>query len=252
MTLIEFVMAQRYGVVNNNFNMEVFMATKQANVVLEVDFAGEIVMADAKTGMVSLNDIFEVGNTRRVAKGLPAKELKKFFENDDTIEFMDALVKHENVDILNGEKIAQLENPTSKDILTISKRGRYGGTWGHLLLAVKLATWLDKDFEVQVYKTFVEGKLFDFRLLGIDNYKLLCSSMSRKFYCDSYDYSDVATEINKKCNNGEFIKGWNYRNATPEIQKLRNDLMDFVIRMLDMEMIRSKNDVLRVIESYRV
>ncbi len=39
-----------------------------------------------------------------------------------------------------------------------SKRGKGGGTWGHLYIMLDLATQLDSDFKVLVFETFIKGK----------------------------------------------------------------------------------------------
>lgn len=61
------------------------------------------------------------------------KELKKFWENDETTAYILAL------DTQFGQKQPNLFE---------ANRGRYGGTWAHPKLAVFFARWLDVRFSV--------------------------------------------------------------------------------------------------------
>lgn len=95
------------------------------------------------------------------------KELKKFFENQNTKEFIDALVQEENLD---GEKSAYVKSRAS--------RGDNAGTWMHPILFVKFAMWLNPRFEVQVIK-FVYDQMIAFRNDAGDAYKAMCNAVSK-------------------------------------------------------------------------
>lgn len=87
------------------------------------------------------------------------KEIKKFFENQNTKEFISALIEEEN---LNGEKSAYL-----------TSRGKYnGGTWMHPILFVKFAMWLNPRFEVKVIK-FIYDQMIAYRNEAGDAYREL-------------------------------------------------------------------------------
>lgn len=90
------------------------------------------------------------------------KELKKFFENDNTKSFISALIEEEN---LNGEKSAYL-----------ASRGKNGGTWMHPILFVKFAMWLNPQFEVKVIK-FVYDEMIKYRNEAGDAYKELSAAI---------------------------------------------------------------------------
>lgn len=86
------------------------------------------------------------------------KEVTKFFENDNTKEFINALMEEEN---LNTQNSAYLKS-----------RGKYGGTWMHPILFIKFAMWLNPRFEVQVIK-FVYDQLIMYRNNAGDAYREL-------------------------------------------------------------------------------
>lgn len=95
------------------------------------------------------------------------KEIKKFFENQNTKEFIAALIEEENLD---GQKSAYVKSKAS--------RGKNVGTWMHPILFVKFAMWLNPRFEVQVIK-FVYDQMIFFRNEAGDAYKALASAVAR-------------------------------------------------------------------------
>lgn len=91
------------------------------------------------------------------------KEVTKFFENDNTKEFITALMSEEN---LNTQNSAYLKS-----------RGKNGGTWMHPILFIKFAMWLNPRFEVQVIK-FVYDQMIKYRNDAGDAYKELGAAMA--------------------------------------------------------------------------
>ncbi|MCK5718882.1 MAG: KilA-N domain-containing protein [Thiomargarita sp.] len=63
-----------------------------------------------------------------------------------------------------GELIKQFPN------LIQSKKGKYGGTWAELYILLKIASMLDKDLKVEIYRVFIEENLLSLRNLGGDCY----------------------------------------------------------------------------------
>lgn len=93
------------------------------------------------------------------------KEITKFFENENTKEFISALMEAEN---LNTQNSAYLKS-----------RGKYsGGTWMHPILFVKFAMWLNPRFEVQVIK-FVYDQMLKYRNDAGDAYRELASAVAK-------------------------------------------------------------------------
>lgn len=91
------------------------------------------------------------------------KEINKFFDNNSTKEFIDALIKEEN---LNTQNSAYLKS-----------RGKYsGGTWMHPILFTDFAMWLNPTFKVKVLK-FVTDQLLKYRNDAGDGYINLCSAV---------------------------------------------------------------------------
>lgn len=95
------------------------------------------------------------------------KEIKKFFENQNTKEFISALIDEENLD---GEKSAYVKSKAS--------RGNNAGTWMHPILFVKFAMWLNPRFEVKVIK-FVYDQMISYRNEAGDAYRELSMAVAK-------------------------------------------------------------------------
>lgn len=94
-----------------------------------------------------------------------SKEIKKFFENNATQEFVTALISEES---LNGQNSAYLKS-----------RGKYnGGTWMHPLLFIDFAMWLNPTFKVKVLR-FVYDQLIQYRNDAGDSYKEMASAICK-------------------------------------------------------------------------
>ena len=93
------------------------------------------------------------------------KEIKHYFENKNTEEFIQALIVEEN---LNGRNSAYLKS-----------RGKYnGGTWMHPLLFIDFAMWINPTFKVKVLK-FVYDEMIKYRNEAGDAYRELGSAVSK-------------------------------------------------------------------------
>lgn len=93
------------------------------------------------------------------------KEIFKFFENDNTKVFIQALMKEEN-----------LHTQNSAYVKSKASRGDNAGTWMHPILFVKFAMWLNPAFEVKVIK-FVYDQMIKYRIDAGDAYKELSSAV---------------------------------------------------------------------------
>lgn len=114
-----------------------------------------------KDGMFNATSLLKQWNVSAGEK----KEIKKFFENQNTKEFISALIEEEN---LNGEKSAYL-----------TSRGKYnGGTWMHPILFVKFAMWLNPRFEVKVIK-FIYDQMIAYRNEAGDAYRELSMAVAK-------------------------------------------------------------------------
>ena len=89
-----------------------------------------------------------------------------FFLNNNTKEFISALMEEEKLD--------------AQKMVYMASRGNNGGTWMHPILFIKFAMWLNPRFEVQVIK-FVYDQMIQYRNEAGDAYNELASALHLKF-----------------------------------------------------------------------
>lgn len=133
------------------------------------------VVQRTKDGMFNATGLLKQWNEHSGMK----KEVKDFFTNKQTSEFIDVLIKEENLDGGNSPYL--------------KTRGRNGGTWMHPFLFIKFAMWLNPRFEYQVIK-FVYDELIKYRHDAGDYYKSFCKSITKIY--PNCDFSEPAKWLN--------------------------------------------------------
>lgn len=180
-----------------------------------------------KDGMFNATSLLKNWNKKTGQK----KEVKDFFNNKSTKEFIVTLEKDK--DFLNGENVPYL-----------SRRGKYGGTWMHPYLFIKFAMWLSPKFELSVIK-FVYDELIKNRNLAGDNY-LLLSASGRKL--KGYNYAEIAKAIQWIVFNKT---GKNLRQtATQEQLKEISEIEKKFSFAIDMGLIKTYRHLLNELRSY--
>ena len=133
------------------------------NQIMKRPLADFTVEQRMKDGYFCLTGLLNNWNLKMGTK----KELKDYFENKATQEFVKALADEEN---LHGDKSPYVKSKARLD--------RGGGTWGHPLLFIDFAMWLNPHFKVKVLK-FVSDQMLTYRNEAGDAYKQLSSAMSK-------------------------------------------------------------------------
>lgn len=133
------------------------------NQIMKRPLADFTVEQRTKDGYFCLTGLLNNWNLKMGTK----KELKDYFENKATQEFVKALEDEEN---LHGDKSPYVKSKARLD--------RGGGTWGHPLLFIDFAMWLNPHFKVKVLK-FVSDQMLTYRNEAGDAYKQLSSAMSK-------------------------------------------------------------------------
>lgn len=155
------------------------------------------------------------------------KEVSKFFELEQTKQFIEVLVSEEN-----------LHTQESTYVKSKASRGDNAGTWMHPILFIKFAMWINPKFEYYVIR-FVYDQLIEFRHNAGDYYKGLTSAVQR---FDNVNYSKLA-------------KGLNYiifgihepelrQKATQEQLKELSELQKQLAFAIDMGYIRSFDELI--------
>ena len=144
-----------------------------------------------------------------------------------------------------------------------SKQGRYGGTYMNIYLLLKLATKLDTDLEVQIFKLFIEGKILLHRDIGGVKFKELNRlidtlpdrikrakekgmSVSK---ANKFIYSKTASKMNEKIN-GELDLGWN--DERKDLEKLinREELEKMLCNSIKLKLIQNMKTLNSAIDNF--
>ena len=166
------------------------------NQIMKRPLADFTVEQRTKDGYFCLTGLLNNWNLKMGTK----KELKDYFENKATQEFVKALADEEN---LHGDKSPYVKSKARLD--------RGGGTWGHPLLFIDFAMWLNPHFKVKVLK-FVSDQMLTYRNEAGDAYKQLSSAMSK-----------ICTPHQMKRYMSILGKGINYIVAGRHEHQLRNE-----------------------------
>lgn len=198
------------------------------NQIMKRPLADFTVEQRTKDGYFCLTGLLNNWNLKMGTK----KELKDYFENKATQEFVKALADEEN---LHGDKSPYVKSKARLD--------RGGGTWGHPLLFIDFAMWLNPHFKVKVLK-FVSDQMLTYRNEAGDAYKQLSSAMSK--ICTPHQMKRYMTILGKGIN---YIvaghHGHQLRNeyGTEEKQKEYFELEKQVAMLVNEGFLRTPEDV---------
>lgn len=118
------------------------------------------VMQRTKDGMFNATALLKQWNKSSGMK----KELKKFFENKATQEFL--------------QVIESKEIPNRQNSAYLTTRGQNGGTWMHPFLFIDFAMWLNAEFKYEVIK-FVYDQLIQYRNDAGNTYKSMATAICK-------------------------------------------------------------------------
>lgn len=152
-----------------------------SNHKVTVMFFNMEIIAHTDGGLVSLNDIFNAGNAYRLSNKKAALQLNSFLNSKGLSEYLDAASEEWNI-------------PKDDFIKTIG-RGKNTKRMVHLSVALLAAEQLSPRFHAFIHKTFIEGKLLEFRDRGATEFTKLNTAI------DEY-----LPDRNGKNNQGVFIQ----------------------------------------------
>lgn len=136
-----------------------------SNHKMTVTFFNVDIIAHTDGGMVSLNDVFNAGNAYRLTNGKPALQINSFLNSKGLDEYLDAASDEWNL-------------PKDGFIKTIGK-GKNTKRMVHLSVALLAAEQLSPRFHAFIHKTFIEGKLLEFRDRGATEFSKLNASIDQ-------------------------------------------------------------------------
>lgn len=161
------------------------------------------VLQRTKDGMFNATDLIRQWNVSKLEK----KELKEFFKNKNTKEFIKLLI-HEH-EILENKKKNGVDNQVVKiggisrdaDYQELPKwiidttRGKNGGTWMNPDLYFKFAMWISPEFELSMIR-FIQDHLIEYRNKLGDQWAEFTSSCQKIGCTTPEDYKLLARCLN--------------------------------------------------------
>lgn len=145
----------------------------KTNQLMQVAIAEHVLPIEHKTMMGSLTDVWKIGNAYRTKRGLPELDLSNWLRSPETLEYVRVVEQDLKVKSVASTDLSSKGTTLAKTIqspLIITKRGKGGGTWAHLYILLDAAARLDPNFKHQMYKTFVEGRILQWREDGGDEF----------------------------------------------------------------------------------
>lgn len=145
----------------------------KTNQIMQVTIGEHTLPIGHKTMMGSLTEVWKIGNAYRTKRGLPELDLSNWLRSPETLEYVKVVEDDLNFKSVLSTDLSSRGTTLAKTIespLITTKRGKGGGTWAHLYILLDAAARLDPQFKHQMYKTFVEGKILQWREDGGDEF----------------------------------------------------------------------------------
>ena len=93
---------------------------------------------------VDANDYFCLND---LASFFPTKRIDNWLRLDSTLDFISHVENY-----LNTSHVSELKKAI------VAKRGKYGGTYAHKLVAMEFCMWLSPEFKLEVINAYESGK----------------------------------------------------------------------------------------------
>jgi len=239
-----------------------------------------------KTMMGKVSQVIEMGNRNRKAKGLEKILLDRILEKQDLWEFIIArntqILRDSNsrysrelkntdfVEVNDLELISiQSDYSSLKNFKTLSghirygelikqfptlinsKRGKYGGTYANLYILLKIASMLDKDLEVEIYRVFIEENLLGFRDSGGNEFKELNKLVKMlPNGKGQQDYIKISLAMRKKLSILD-TQGYNKKEHTSRVQEKRTEYQKDLQKFIQVGVVRNISELIDVLKKLK-
>jgi hypothetical protein len=131
----------------------------KTNQIMQVSMLDSTLEVEHKTRMVSLNDVFLIGNRVRADRKAPAGQMTPWLKTKGTQDLIDAGVE---LGLFTRESAVQVKGKAAR-----------ARTCVHLTLAIAAAEYLDPKFHMHVLNEFVNGQILRYRDESGDQFKAL-------------------------------------------------------------------------------
>lgn len=179
--------------------------------------------------MVCLNDLMHVGNKWRMQNDLPIIQMQQIVGKPGLRDYVAAASK--------------IWNRSQEEMLAVHGRGGTARTMAHVAVAVYVAEKMSPEFHAIVIKTFIEGKMLEFRELGGTEFSKLNVAIDnflpgREAKSSNQGLYINAAKILRERILGEGADGNSWNSATMEQTHQRYKKEEFIVNALTMGMVR--------------
>lgn len=210
----------------------------KTNQVIKRPLGNFFVLQRSKDGMFNATALLQQWNTAMQIINVTKKELKEYFVNKNTQEFIKALEEDEN---LHKGKSPYVEQEGKKPVYIKSRAraDRGGGTWMHPLLFVDFAMWLNPRFKVKVLR-FVADQMLAYRDDAGEKYKEIAPYIQSMV--GKGNVSDAMSKLSVAFNTivfGKHKKEMHNQHGTEKLQKELSELESQVLNLLKFGFIKN-------------
>jgi hypothetical protein len=177
----------------------------KTEVTMKRELFGREIKQKSQSEFFSATDLVRAGNLWRVSNGMPIFDMKAWFHNQGTKDFIDALEKEYGV-------------------VKISGRGRGVNTWIHPFLFIDMALAISPELKIQVY-SWLYDHLLKYRNNSGDSYKKMVGAIYSKYSVKS-QFPRYIQEYASRIRNEIGVKDWN--EATEEQLNRRDKIHEAV------------------------
>lgn len=199
-----------------------------SNYPVTVEFFGNVIRAQTEGSRICLNDMFNAGNAIRLSQGKPALQMNAFLGSKGLAEYIEAAAEEWNLPV--------------EHFICKEGRGKNTKTFVHVSVALLAAESMSPRFHANVHRTFIEGKLLEFRERGGTEFKNLNAAIDQ-YLPDRQgkENKGVFIQIAKLVRSrilGEGAKTEDWNSATVAQTNLRYEWENKMVDMLRLGVVR--------------
>lgn len=208
-----------------------------SNYIMSIQVFGDLLTAETDGSRICLNDIFRAGNAMRMAEGKAALQMSAFLNSKSVEEYI---------------KAAALEWGHPEDYFVVKKgKGKNTKTLVHVSIALLAAESMNPRFHAHIHRTFIEGKLLEFRERGGTEFVKLNASIDenlpgREGKSNKGVFIQVAKRLRDKIL-GESAVAGDWDKATVAQTHMRYDVENKLSEMLRLNLVRDYDHLKEII-----
>lgn len=206
--------------------------------VMKVSYFDVEILGQSDTGMICLNDVIRAGSIARIQAGKAPMQLDPFLNSLGVKEYVSAAALEWN---LPEDSFVRKEG-----------KGKYTKTYVHISIAILAAEQMSPKFHAFIHKTFIEGRLLEFRALGATEFTKLNLSIDQYLpEREGKDNKGVFIQSAKRIREkilGDKAKTSDWNSASVEQTGSRFDIENKICEYLKMGFVKNYDHLKELID----